>query len=217
MRDFGDRLLSVRKGKSTIYGFVADRDRHFEMPKMMRMIAHPAITDRVAQLLGPDLLVWRSQIFFKPPGNNPVGWHQTSTYMFEEGFSEPLLYPPDKNELFMLTVWIAVDPATIENGCLKFVHGSLAEGIRWMRLGRDVGFHAINYFPDYEVEQKSVRRVEMKAGQVLIFSERTVHGSDPNRTDGNRLAYNFRVVPTNVRVYPPGKRLSSIFTDGRNL
>lgn len=76
--------------------------------------------------------------------------------MFEKAFEEPLIFPKDKEELFMLTVWIPADPATLENGCLKFVKGSLLKGIQWMRLGGDIGFHAVNYYPDYEVDPDSV-------------------------------------------------------------
>jgi len=206
METFSDLLLKRMKEPSDIYGFVCERDRHLDTPEMMKMIADPAISDRLAQLLGPNLEAWRSQIFYKPPGNNPVGWHQASTFMFEESFSEPAVIPPDLSEMFQLTVWIAIDPATRANGCLKMEADSMQEGIRWMKLGGKVGFHAINYEPDYEVDMSKVNYVEMKQGQVLIFSERTIHSSDANTTDSNRLAFNFRVVPSHVQVYYPGKK-----------
>lgn len=207
MEAFSDLLLKRMKEPSDIYGFVCERDRHLDTPEMMKMIANPAISDRLAQLLGPNLESWRSQIFFKPPGNNPVGWHQASTFMFEESFSEPAVVPPDLSELFQLTVWIAIDPATRANGCLKMLEGSMQEGIKWMRLGGKIGFHAINYEPVYEVDESRINYVEMERGQVLIFSERTIHSSDANTTDSNRLAFNFRVVPSHVQVYWPGKKV----------
>ncbi len=207
MDEFSDLLLARMKEPSDIYGFVCERDRHIDTPEMMKMIANPAISDRLAQLLGPKLEAWRSQIFFKPPGKNPVGWHQASTFMFEESFSEPAVIPPDLSELFQLTVWIAVDPATRANGCLKMLEGTMQEGIRWMKLGGKIGFHAVNYEPDYDVDESKINYVEMERGQVLIFSERTIHGSDPNTTDSNRLAFNFRAVPSHVQVYWPGKKI----------
>ncbi|MEM9701575.1 MAG: phytanoyl-CoA dioxygenase family protein [Planctomycetota bacterium] len=207
MRDFGRRLLARCDRDSEVYpGGDPHRDRHLEMPEMMRLIAHPAITDRLAQLLGPNLITWRSQLFHKPPGNNPVGWHQASTYMFEEEFGKPSVFPPDLSKLFMLTVWIPADPSTRENGCLKVDTSSTTERTRWMRLGGDVGFHAVNYGPCYDVKEKDVHYIEMEPGEVLIFTERATHGSDPNRSDHNRMAFNFRVVPTDVQVYHPGKR-----------
>ncbi|WP_206678591.1 phytanoyl-CoA dioxygenase family protein [Alienimonas chondri] len=207
IRDFGRRLLERCDRESEVYpGGDPHRDRHLEMPEMMRLIAHPAITDRLAQLLGPNLITWRSQLFHKPPGNNPVGWHQASTYMFEEEFGKPSVFPPDINDLFMLTVWIPADPSTKENGCLKVDSSSVTEKTRWMRLGGDVGFHAVNYGPCYDVHEEDVHYVEMEPGEVLIFTERAIHGSDANRSNANRMAFNFRVVPTDVQVYHPGKR-----------
>ena len=207
MEAFSDLLLKHREEPSEVYGFVCDRDRHLDIPEMMKMIANPAISDRLAQLLGPSLEAWRSQIFFKPPGGARVGWHQASTFMFEESFSVPAVVPPDLSEMFQLTVWIAVDPATRENGCLQMLEDSMQEGIRWMKLGAASGFHAVDYGPDYEVDMSKVNYVEMERGQVLIFSERTIHCSDANQSDINRLAFNFRVVPSHVQVYWPGKKI----------
>ena len=207
IKDFGRRLLELCDRDSGVYpGGDPHRDRHLEMPDMTRLIAHPAITDRCAQLLGPNLLTWRSQLFHKPPGKGPVGWHQATTYMFEEEFGEPSVFPPDKDELFMLTVWIPADPSTRENGCLKVDTSSTTERTRWMKLGGDVGFHSVNYGPCYEVKEEDVHYVTMEPGEVLIFTERAVHGSDKNLSDGNRMAFNFRVVPTDVQVYYPGKK-----------
>ena len=172
---------------------------------MMAAMQHPAIVERLAQLLGPNLMTWRSQIFDKPPGGRAIAWHQASTYFFEEGFTEPLVVPEDLSELFMLTVWIPCDPATEENGCLRFVRGSFRGGIRRMRLGGDEGFVALSFEPDYDVDPADIVPVEVQPGEVLIFSERTVHGSESNRSDRPRFAFNYRVVPEGVKVYPDPK------------
>lgn len=206
MASFKERLLAQRDRDSLTYGFATDRDRHLEMPEFMEMMAHPAITDRLAQLLGPDLVLWRSQIFHKPVGGRAIQWHQASTYMFEESFFEPIIVPPNRDELFQLTVWIAVDPATRENGCMKFVRGT-QDKIRNIRLGGDEGFYATNFEFEFEANPADVEYVEMQPGEVLIFSERTIHGSDANRADYSRLAFNFRVVPAGVEVYPGNKKV----------
>jgi non-heme Fe2+,alpha-ketoglutarate-dependent halogenase len=205
IQELGEQLLERRQDINSIYGFVNDRDRHLEVPEMLQAMKHPAIVERLAQLLGSDLISWRSQIFYKPPGGETTGWHQASTYLFEMGFTDPTIIPPKLDELFMLTVWIPCDPVTLENGCLQFVKGSLLGGIKYMRLGGDIGFHEVNYYPDYEVDPDDVLSVEMDLGQVLIFSERAIHGSPPNKSNRNRFAFNYRVVPTNVKVYPDAK------------
>jgi len=202
IKELGKQLLEHRKHVNPIYGQITDRDWHLAVPEMLLAMKHPAIIERLAQLLGPNLLAWRSQIFYKPPGGKTITWHQASTYLFEEGFTKQLLIPPDINELFMLTIWIPCDPVTIENGCLQFIKNSLRGGIKNMKLGGSVGFDSVNFSPDYEVDPNDIQNVEMDLGQVLIFSERTIHGSPPNNSDRNRFAFNYRVTPTNVKAYP---------------
>lgn len=205
IKKIGNQLKEQRQWPSLTYGFPCDRDRHLEDPAMLQAMKNPTIVDRLKQLLGPDLIAWRSQIFYKPPFGKTVGWHQASTYMFEMGFTDQTLVPPNLNELFMLTVWIPCDPVTLENGCMQFVKGSLQQGIKNMKLGGSIGFHSVNFFPDYEVDAKDIISVEMKPGQVLIFSERTIHGSPANKTNKPRMAFNYRVVPVGVKIYPDPK------------
>jgi non-heme Fe2+,alpha-ketoglutarate-dependent halogenase len=55
----------------------------------------------------------------------------------------------------------------------------------------------------------------MTRGQFVIFSERTMHGSLPNNSDDERLAFNFRVTTTDTEVYPA--RHDGDYVDGSNL
>ena len=70
------------------------------------------ILDYVEQLIGPDFALWNSSFFAKPAHNgHATPWHQDGQYW------------PIK-PLATCTVWLAIDDATIENGCLKFIKGS---------------------------------------------------------------------------------------------
>lgn len=199
MAAFGAEILKVREQPSKTYGFVTDRDRHFEMPSMMEFIHRPAIIERAAQLLGPDLLCWRSQFFYKPPHGDAIQWHQASTYMVEDAL-EPALIPPERNELFQLTVWVAVDPAYKANGCLAVIPGT-ANAIRSVTFGGDEGFYNSRYKMDFDFDTAPVDYIEAKPGQVIIFSERTIHGSSANSTDNSRSAFNFRLIRPDTLVY----------------
>lgn len=85
----------------------------FERPAFRRLAAHPPLLAHVEQLIGPGLRVWFSQVFLKPPGGGgPKPVHQDNFYF---GPSDPQ---------GVVTVWIALDDATTENGCLGFVDGS---------------------------------------------------------------------------------------------
>jgi non-haem Fe2+, alpha-ketoglutarate-dependent halogenase len=204
MKEFGDRLLEHRQNPSTIYGTITDRDRHLEYPEMLRMMCHPAIVDRLTQLLGPDIKIWRSHIFHKPPGGKAIQWHQASTYLFENKFTEPVVLPLNIDALFQLTVWIAVDRVNLANGCLKIVPGT-NKRIENLRLEGDTGFQDALFVLDYDVDDSQVRDLIMEPGEVLIFSERTIHGSEANTSDMNRLAFNFRCARGDAAIYPVGK------------
>jgi len=194
-----ETMARKRQRRSSNFGIVTDRDLHLETPAMLHFMSHPAILERAAELLGPDLLSWRSQLFFKPPGGREIQWHQASTYMMED-YLEPALIPPDRNELFQLTVWIALGPVTKENGALQFVPGS-HDRIRTIRFGGPQGFYAVNFQLEFDVDPHKVVTLEMKTGQFVIFSERMIHGSGPNQTSAMRCAMNYRLIPTDVKVY----------------
>lgn len=200
MRAFSGEIDVARKLPSPHYDFVTDRDHHLSLPTMMDLIRRPAIVERCAQLLGPDLLLWRSQFFYKPPGGDSIQWHQASTYLVED-YLDAALIPPERNELFQLTIWVAVDPATKENGCLRVIPGT-ADGIRTIIFGAgDESFYEANYAMDYDFSKTAPHVIEMRPGQALIFSERTIHGSGENTTANSRSAFNFRVIRPDTKVY----------------
>lgn len=69
------------------------------------------IVDRVAQLIGDDVILWGCQIFCKPGGDGmAVPWHQDGQYW-------PI------RPLATCTVWIALDDSTTDNGCLRVIPG----------------------------------------------------------------------------------------------
>lgn len=200
MQAFYEEIEVARRAKSPHYDFVTDRDHHLSLPTLMEFIRRPAIVERCAQLLGPDLLMWRSQFFYKPPHGDAIQWHQASTYLVED-YMSPALIPPDRDELFQLTIWVAVDPATKENGCLRVIPGT-ADGIRTITFGGgDESFYEASYASDFDFSSAEPDYIEMQPGQALIFSERTIHGSAANTSNRSRSAFNFRVIRPDTRVY----------------
>jgi len=97
-------------------------------PEFASVLAHPAITNRLASLLGNDLILWRSQFFEKHPSSGGTFWHQTGT--FRENSSAQKLVPPTGTNptLVQLTAWVALSDSTIPNGCLRFIPGSFEDG-----------------------------------------------------------------------------------------
>eukprot|EP01051_Picozoa_sp_SAG22_P021298 SAG22_NODE_4650_length_1205_cov_1.310407_1_plen_301_part_01 len=76
----------------------------------------PAVLDAVEDILGPDIMVWNSNLYPKEPGEDRfISWHQDSAHW---GLSN------DK----VVTVWVALSAATPENGCMLMLRGSHRAG-----------------------------------------------------------------------------------------
>lgn len=85
----------------------------YHRPVYRKLAGHPRLLPLVEQLIGPGVSVYFSQIFFKPPeGGGPKAVHQDNFY-----------FGPNHLD-GMVTVWIALDEATVENGCLYFGDGT---------------------------------------------------------------------------------------------
>ena len=89
---------------------------HMKYGRVWDLITNPSITALVKDLLGEDVVGWGAHFFCKLAGDGKiVAWHQDASYW-------PLT--PSKT----LTLWLAIDDADVENGCMKFVAGSHLKG-----------------------------------------------------------------------------------------
>ena len=157
--------------------------------------------------------MWRSQYFYKGPKSPAIQWHQASTFMVED-YQDPGIFPPDRSEIFQLTVWVAIDDATPERGCLRFARGT-HDRIRKIRFGGEEGFYKAAYTFDFDEKVEDCVELPVTAGQFIIFTERCIHGSGPNTTDHHRLAFNMRVIPTHVPAYTNKKYYRSVYNGGK--
>ncbi|MEQ9641081.1 MAG: phytanoyl-CoA dioxygenase family protein [Alphaproteobacteria bacterium] len=82
-----------------------------------RLARDPRLVDVVTAIIGPDVDIYFSQVFFKPPnGGSPKPAHQDD------------FYAGVNNREGLVTAWIALDEASEDNGCLYFADGThLAE------------------------------------------------------------------------------------------
>lgn len=166
--------------------------RHLDSHTVWQLCSAPAIVDRLASLYGPDLLLWYSNFFDKGPARpgqpEEYPWHQ-DTWHWK---LEPLM---------SLSVWLAITPATIENGCVEIIPGTHTQEIPALRQNdaRLAGwFGGQSADPSYSSKSDKVSMV-LQAGQFFIFSERTLHHSNPNRTRNRRLGLSFRVTLPRVK------------------
>lgn len=221
-----EELASVRElvrgaylSANPVYEMIIGRDLHLFSKPVHDLFTRPEIREKTIQLLGHDLTVWRSDVFPKPAGAPATPWHQAD--VFTEFTEEPMLESPhcgknDWSRLWQVTVWIALEDSTIENGCLEIIPGTHHEQMTWPIVGEEARQYVaetiargeipnpdrcIKHSPKVKLLEKDRVQLEAKAGEFYIFTQRVVHGSGANNTDRSRLAINFRVVQSDVRCY----------------
>jgi ectoine hydroxylase-related dioxygenase (phytanoyl-CoA dioxygenase family) len=164
-------------------------------------VYHPAICEMVAQLIGTDVLrVWHDQIQYKPPrSGGPTYWHQDHPYW-------PILQPAD-----LVSAWVALDDATLENGCMRMVPRSH----RWgPHKGGTIGTREAEEFaPDYDPtlvppgERIEIVPMEVGCGEVAFHHCLTWHGSAANPSDRPRRAIAVHYMPGYTRYVPTGQHI----------
>ncbi len=145
----------------------------------------PAILDMVEQLIGPDFALWNSSFFAKPARvGTKTPWHQDGEYW-------PI------RPLATCSVWIAVDPASTENGCLRVIPGSH----RHRQLGRHdfngaEGLSLPLELRAEEFDDATARDIVLDTGQVSLHDIYLAHGSEANRSATPRRGMTLRYMPT---------------------
>ncbi len=196
----------TEEAKKYFIGRMNSFNRHLEEPKIIDLFSHPAIIERCAQLVGPDLLLWRTRFFEIPAHSEGTKFHQASTWLYENQ-KESVANPPNPEELYQVTCWIALTDATIDNGCMMLIPGSQKEIYPILLGEKSPEHHKNNVYGnregklDYPIDTAEIRPIEMKAGQFFLFSERVLHGSFDNKTDASRWAINGRLARTDTRFY----------------
>ena len=168
-------------------------DGRFHGPAMLRTMRHERLLACVQDLVGPEI-VGSSAYRVRPKlPNQPDGvpWHQDSGYFL-----------PHCDRHLIVTCWIALVDATVENGCLHVIPRAHTRGV----YTHCSGGGRFLFIPDAELPGGERVPCEMKAGSVLFFTNLTPHASFINRTDCIRWAVDLRFqgfeVPNNVGQSP---------------
>jgi ectoine hydroxylase-related dioxygenase (phytanoyl-CoA dioxygenase family) len=143
-----------------------------------------SILDMVGQLLGPDLILWITRILCKPPVNGrEVPWHQDGEYW-------PM------RPLATCSVWIAIDPVSSVNGCMRFIPGSHKRQELYRHHATDRKNLVLNLELDQDqFDESSAVNVELEAGQMSLHDVRLIHGSLANASGRRRAALIMRYMP----------------------
>lgn len=140
-------------------------------PTYDQALRHPKILEIVSQLIGSQLRTNGNKLNIKyAQFGSPVEWHQDWAF-----------YPHTNDDL--LAVGIAIDPMTMENGCLLVEPGSHKGPVLSHHHSQGFFVGAVTE-PDFE--PKSAVPILVDAGGISIHHVRTLHGSAPNTSPHSR-------------------------------
>ena len=149
---------------------------HQEHPVFVKLaLDHPYIIGIMRQIIGEDVALKAEMALSKPPFiGSEKPWHQDNAY-FD-------WLPMEK----VATAWIALDDATVENGCMHTIPGG-------HRLGALKHHHTTDceILPD-RIDKSQAVPVPLKAGGVMFFSAMLPHQTPPNQTAERRRALQFQ-------------------------
>ncbi len=153
-------------------------DTHAGMHEIMY---DPRLGKMAATLAGVDgVRIWHDQALIKPPFGNPTAWHLDNPYW---SFSSRQ----------SISIWVALDDATLGNGCMWYVPGS-HKTARYDNVG--IGQNLSDLFKAYP-EWREIETVACPcpAGSAVFHNGLTAHGAGANMTKGFRRAMTCAYMP----------------------
>jgi ectoine hydroxylase-related dioxygenase (phytanoyl-CoA dioxygenase family) len=140
---------------------------HHHRDIVRSLASRPALVDMVEFLIGPGVSVYFSQVFFKPPeGGGPKPAHQDNFY-----------FGPNDQE-GVVTAWIALDDATLENGCLYFGEGTNRGPVYAHEAPKDEPYNL--QLPAAILARQPMTPAPVPCGGVSFHHGNTFHQSAPN-------------------------------------
>ena len=145
------------------------------------------IVEPIADVLGPNVLLWSMDWFIKEPGPAFVTYHQDATYWGLEPHH-------------VATAWLALSDASAVTGPMRFVPGSHRGPV----FEQEDTFAANNLLSRGQVvkapvDEASTVLAPLAAGEMSIHHVRVIHGSEPNRGKDRRIGMVLRYCATDVR------------------
>lgn len=139
---------------------------------MRRYVAHPAYQQVLTGIIGPNVKCMQSMLFIKASGKPGQAWHQDEFFI------------PTRDRS-LAGGWVALDDATVENGCLWIHPGSHKRGIMWPQKSnrdsvRDERFDCTGIAHSFPWRDEDSVPVEVKAGSIVFFNGYLLHRSLPN-------------------------------------
>jgi ectoine hydroxylase-related dioxygenase (phytanoyl-CoA dioxygenase family) len=164
-----------REGKTTLLKMwtKAEDDQYGLLARDERMV------DLAQDAIGKAVYLYSHKMTMKQPNEGGAWeWHQDFGYWYNYG-----CLAPD-----MMSIYVALDRATRENGCLQVLRGSHKLG-RLDHVREDGQTNAEREHLEAALTRFEHVYVEMDPGDALVFDGNLLHRSDANRSDTYRWGY----------------------------
>jgi len=154
----------------------------------------PEIVELVSDVIGEDVILWGCHVFCKPAVEGyETPWHQDGHYW-------PI------RPLANCTAWIALEPSTVENGCLRVIPRSHAERRLHEHLHEDRTDLTLNQrMAEGVFDEAAAVDIELEPGQMSLHDVYMIHGARANTSGRRRTGAALRYMPS-TSVFERGLR-----------
>lgn len=164
--------LEIRSGESpdeALRRYLCIHMPHKVSTVFRNSLSHYAVVSVLTKVVSPNVKCMQSMVFIKGAGKPGQAWHQDEIYI------------PTRDRS-LTGAWIALDDATVENGCLWVLPGSHRAGVLYpQEWHADPRFDCAFESKGFPYSNDDAVPVEVKAGSIVFFHGYTLHRSLPNR------------------------------------
>lgn len=156
-------------------------------PFWVRLVSDDRLLDIAETFVGADIALFASHYISKPPySGQPVLWHQDGAYW-------PL------EPMNVVTLWLAVDESTPENGCMRVIPGSHRGELHDLRQ-RDDTESVLGSESAVDIDESDAVDMILSPGDVEVHHPKIMHGSNANTSPRRRCGLTIRYIPTATRI-----------------
>jgi len=190
---FETRLAALFAGRTDAEFLQFGRSWRDRLPGYFHIMANSKILDAVESLIGGEIFanpVYNTRPKVPHVAAGAVPWHQDKSYW------------PDANANPVITVWLSLVDATLENGCLHMMPRTHRQKVlSWHREGYSgTGYTEVD--EEHLVGRDRTVALPVKAGDAILFNDRCIHMSTPNRSGQVRWSLDLRYQPTDQDPMP---------------
>ena len=165
---------------------------HFRDARLLPFLLCDEVLDLVEPLTGPDIGLWSSHFISKQPfKGKATPWHEDSSY-----WNGNISTMKD-----IVTVWLAMDAATPENGCMKVLPGTQQNGYsEYEKVDTKENIFGLQIKPA-AINENAAVYFSLQPNQCSLHEARIIHGADANSSPLRRAGYTMRYFPLTSRIF----------------